>query len=718
MAQQIVFQKLKNITLIGIDDVYDFEVEEKHRIIAKHADSKDAFYTSNCWHPGVIEFITAKQQPGRLTKFNMSVNCSDAFMDKIIRIENLKKNKASKEEIEKEDTWDLIFPDTTFHAYNKKWDGVIENWNDKGYPTIVYETIKATYLWELIMKSTYNRAEPGVLFLDKANKTYLANYVPNSLINKTNPCSEQTLPESGSCNLSSINLTQFYDKNSNSFNFEKFKKITSYTVRFLDNVNDLANMPLEQYTKFIENFRRIGVGVLGWGSLLYMMKIPFGSSEAGILRDKIMKILCYGGVEASISLAKEKGMYPKCEPEKQANVYFWDQVELPDNLRNDIRQYGLRNSALFSCQPTGNTSILANIVSGGIEPIFMNEYIRTVIVNDMPPHISEVCPKWYEGEWYETPMFKFKKEGDETILYGKDKNNVVYKIDKNRGLTKEVLCEDYGVRYLKTNNEWDPKADYALTTEDLTTTNHLDDLKGFMKWIDASASKTVNCPNNIKLSEFKDIYLNAYKTGYIKGVTTYRQGTMATVLSAKDEKTSEPSDEEIIREDVKLPNSAPAVMKTLRAEGKKYYLTVVFHEDNMNRPFALFVKTNNHEGNTLTHDAVEHMMKLARKKKIPKRHIDAIQEKITADNNVNKVARVISFLLRHGVLIKNIVAVLDKVENAFVGTFCFQVKKFLSQYIKDGEKVEDEKCMECGSTNIVFNQGCRSCNNCGSSRCG
>ena len=199
----------------------------------------------------------------------------------------------------------------------------------------------------------------------------------------------------------------------------------------------------------------------------------------------------------------------------------------------------------------------------------------------------------------------------------------------------------------------------------------------------------------------------------MKGVTTYRSGTMTTVLAAKDEEQYE---EEIIKEDVKLPDSANATLKTIRAEGKKYYLTVVYNE-NPNRPFALFVKTNNHESTTLTSNALDVLMKLSRKKKIPKRHRDEVAEKITADNNANKVARTISFLLRHGVLIKNIVAVLDNVEDCYVGTFVFQIKKFLSTYIKDGDVVEDEKCLECGGK-VVYREGCKLCMSCGNSKCG
>lgn len=669
------------------------------------------------WHPDIIEFITAKQQPGRLTKFNVSVNCTDDFMNRVAKVLALKElEKCDALEVELADKWDLRFPDTTFKKYKAEWDGNIKAWEAKGYPIIVYKTISALWLWNLIMESTYNRAEPGVLFLDRAN--YFAPLSYAETIQATNPCGEQTLASGGVCNLGSINLTQFLNKPRNGFDLEKIKKYTRYMVRFLDDINDLSDAPLPEYVYSMKNKRRIGVGILGWGSALFMLKTRFGSEQAATLRDQVMSTIAREAYMASIDLAVEKGMFSLCEPSKHAVGPFVVGLELSEDYMDKLRNTGIRNSSLLSIQPTGNTSILANVVSGGLEPIFMPEYVRTVIVNTMPDHIASVTPKWFEGEWRETEMFKKTKEGDEEILRGTDSTGIVYKIDKNRGLTKEVLCEDYGVRFLKKLGEWDPTAEWAVTTTNMAVEDHVSDLIGFARWVDSAMSKTVNVPNNYPFEKFNNIYLDAFKSGYVKGVTTYRSGTMTTVLSAKEEKNADASDEEIIKEDVKLPDSAPATMKTLRAEGRKYYVTVVYHEDNAHRPFALFVKSNHHESNTTTSDAVDVLLKLARKKRIPKKHIEDVESKIDSDNNANKVARTISLLLRHGVLIKNIVAAMDRVEDVFVGSFIFQIKKFLAAYIKDGDKVEDEKCMECGSINVVYQEGCKKCVSCGSSKCG
>lgn len=175
------------------------------------------------------------------------------------------------------------------------------------------------------------------------------------------------------------------------------------------------------------------------------------------------------------------------------------------------------------------------------------------------------------------------------------------------------------------------------------------------------------------------------------------------------------SAEVIIPDDVQLPDDSPARMKVLRTGGKKWYLTVVYHEAT-EQPFALFCHTNSHDKSAPTSDAVDRLVKLARKKKIAKKHIDSTLDKTTSESNVSKLTRVISLLLRHGVLIKNIVAELDRMEDVFVGSFLFQIKKFLAQYIKDGELVEDGSCSECGGT-LVFSEGCMNCLDCGATGC-
>jgi ribonucleoside-diphosphate reductase alpha chain len=527
---------------------------------------------------------------------------------------------------------------------------------------------------------------------------------------------EQTLAPGGVCCLGSINITQFINEFYTDIDYDKLKKYATYMVRFLDNVNEYSNAPLPEYMDSMRNKRRIGIGIMGWGSALFMLGVKFASERASIIRDTLMQTLARTVYEASIDLAIEKGMFTYCNPIKHSSGKFVNSLGLSPEYMEKLRTTGIRNSSLLSIQPNGNSSIFANIVSGGLEPIFMPEYIRTIIVSVAPDEIVDVTPKWYEGEWFETDMFKFTKEGDEELLRGVY-NGITYKIDKNRGLLKEVECKDYSVRKLMELGKWNPTDEYVVTAlNGLTVDDHLNDLIGFTKYIDSAVSKTVNLPNDYSFEDFKDIYLTAYKSGHIKGITTYRAGTMAAVLSEKETENNG-YEEEIILDNVKMLDSSDASMKVLKAEGRKWYITIVWNETKT-RPFALFVHTNHHEKSVTTHDAIDRLLLLAEYKKIPTKFILEAKEKIDTDNNATKITRLISLLLRHGVAIKNIVATLHKIDNVFVGSFLFQITKYLASFIKNGEKVENEKCLECGSSNIVFQEGCKVCVDCGNSKCG
>ncbi len=176
-------------------------------------------------------------------------------------------------------------------------------------------------------------------------------------------------------------------------------------------------------------------------------------------------------------------------------------------------------------------------------------------------------------------------------------------------VTKEVLCEDYGIRYLKAKGEYDATAPYIVTTSQLSVSEHVGDLKGFAQYTDSACSKTCNIPFDYPYHDFKRLYLDVYNSGVIKGFTTYRAGTMTSVLSAVKETVDE--QEEIILDDIKLPDSLPATMKTLRAEGRKWYLTVILNESQA-KPLALFVHTNHSEKNVIVEDTTEQLISLAK----------------------------------------------------------------------------------------------------------
>jgi ribonucleotide reductase alpha subunit len=618
------------------------------------------------------------------------------------------KTKDNAEMIEIEDVNGNILkitPDHKVYVENKGW---VESKNLKENDVLL-EIVGKNIEKVKIKKISVSKNEDVYDIIVKDNHNFFAN---NVLVHN---CGEQIMPFGSVCNLSSINLTQFYNENTNRLDLNKLKKYIPWIVRFLDNVNDLTLTPLKEYEESIKNVRRVGIGILGWGSVLYMMKVRYASDEAEKIKEEMMKVICYNAIDASIELAKEKGMFKKCIPEKHAEAEYFKKINLPIELKEKIKKYGIRNSALFSIQPTGITSVLSNVVSSGLEPIFLHEYIRTVIINHCPDEMLNVCPKYWEGEYKETEMFKWVKEGDESLLKGTDKNGTVYKIDKNRGLTKEVICADYGVKYLKSKNQWNEKAEWAVTTEDLNVEDHIKDLKGFGKWIDSSMSKTVGVPHNYSYEKFKNIYLDAYQTGCLKGITTYRSGTMSHVLSSVNK--NEPSENKIYKTKApKRPINLEAELYHFVLNKQKYYVAVGLMDKD---PYEIFTGTNyDDKGNIV-------IPKDVKKGKIKKesggryRFITENEEyDLTnghSDDNADALTRIISTALRHGSDVNFIVEQLEKTKGSMF-SFSKILARTLKKYIENGTVIKDEKCPNCNS-DLIRQEGCKKCKNCDYSAC-
>jgi len=433
--------------------------------------------TMSCWHPDVEEFITAKQTPGKLDKFNMSTLITDAFMEAVLN----------------NNEWNLIFPDfdKDKNYYDEHWDGNINKWIENGQSVKVYKTFKdANELWDLIMKSTYNRNEPGVLFVDTMNR--LNNLAYCEYINATNPCGEQILPIGGVCLLGNLNLTQFIKDDMSGWDYERLKQVIPIAVRFMDNVNDLTYVPLEDQKFNLLNKRRIGLGVMGYGSALLMMKVRYGSIEALKITEDLMNFIANTAYQSSALLSKEKGAFLMFDSEKYLQSKFI--YNLSDETKRMIREFGIRNSHLLSIQPTGNSSILANIASGGLEPVFLFDYIRTVIQPFAPDGLSTpINIDWAGMTYTQTGVqdWKWVKEGDENMLKTEFQGNI-YKFDRGRGLLKESIVKDYGVRYLEEKGEWDPNANWAANINNLKIDEHIETMKVISKYIDSSMSKCVS----------------------------------------------------------------------------------------------------------------------------------------------------------------------------------------------------------------------------------
>lgn len=309
----------------------------------------------NDFHPDLLEFITVKQDMGKITNANLSVCISNAFM------------KAVKEDLD----WDLIFPDTTDPEYDQLWDGDIEKWKRLGKPVKVYQTVRARDVWHTIIESAWKSAEPGVVFMEYYNQMSNSWYF-NPII-ATNPCGEQGLPAWGVCNLSALNLSKFVDEERGDVAWSELAEAVRVSVRFLDNVIDATPYHFPENEKNQKNERRVGLGTMGLAELMIKLKIRYGSPESIQFLDKLYHFIAREAYLASCDIAEEKGSFPKFETDKHLQSRFIQQFD--DEVKEAIAKKGIRNVTLLTQAPTGSTGTMVG-TSTGIEPFFAFKYFR------------------------------------------------------------------------------------------------------------------------------------------------------------------------------------------------------------------------------------------------------------------------------------------------------------------------------------------------------
>ena len=462
-----------------------------------------------CDHPDIEEFIKIKQDGESLRMFNLSVGITDKFIEAVKNNEN----------------WELVFEDE------------------------VYKTVRALELWDLIMKSTYNHAEPGFILIDRINNMNNLYYCEN--IRATNPCGEQPLPAYGACLLGSVNLTKFVKYPFTvraTVDFDVLEDVVKKAVRFLDNVIELSNYPLPEQGLEAQSKRRIGLGITGLADFFIFMKTKYGSRGSVELAEEIMQKITYTAYQASVDLAREKGAFPLFDAGKYIKGNFIK--TLPEDIRNQIGQYGIRNSHLTSIAPTGTISILAGNVSSGLEPVFALHYKRKVR-NTTEDDVSE----------YEVTDYAYRE-------YLKHR-----KID---------ILDDKKL------------PEYFITTDNIDPTEHLAIQSALQKYIDSSISKTINVPGDYPFEKFKDIYLLAHEKG-LKGCTTFRPSEhISGILVRKDEKKKkEPKQIEIMARPNILQGTTYKIKTPLAPDALYITINDVIEDDGTKRPYELFINTKN-----------------------------------------------------------------------------------------------------------------------------
>jgi len=552
--------------------------------------------------------------------------------------------------------------------------------------------------------------------------------VQSSPVRKLSGISEQVLPIGGVCLLGSINLTQFVNKNSTGtgYDYEKLRNTIRIAVRFLDNVNDVTFVPLQEQRDSLVNKRRVGLGVLGYASSLMMMKIKYGSDRALELTHELMKMVRETAYTKSAELAKEKGPFKLFDTEKFLKSPSLE--GLTKKTLDLIRKTGIRNSHLLSIQPTGNTSVCSNNVSGGLEPLFMPEYTRTSIFPHPPDGLG--LPKnvdWTNKTFLESRPFvgwEWTSEGDENVLKTTEPFNGFYwKYDHQRGLLRETPVKDYSVRYL--GPEWNPGAEWAATAlKGLNVSDHISILGVFAQYVCSSSSKTINCPNDYPYNDFKKMYMDAFDTGYVKGLTSYRTGTMAFVLSeTKKEGSGKPE----LGFPAKRPETVECDIDTFKGSDGANYIILTGLIDE--RPYEVFafkqskiLISNKVKKGKLVKVAADGYDGDEESKGNPKTQYNLETDYVSIENlqsqfendEQSALTRMISVALREGANINEIYHQLISCGGT-VGCFASSIARTLSRHVTE---VKETKCEECKDPDgLVFQEGCLICKNCAYSKC-
>ncbi|WP_455209748.1 adenosylcobalamin-dependent ribonucleoside-diphosphate reductase [Kaarinaea lacus] len=472
--------------------------------------------TFDVGHPDVLDFIRAKREDGRLRQFNLSLLITQEFI----------------EAVKADANWKLAFPISENEAETDKLDiynpeqVVWREWPVKGKYIVnneglvackIYKTIRARRLWDVIMSSTYDYAEPGFILIDKVNEMNNCWFEEN--IRATNPCGEQPLPPYGSCLLGSVNLTKFVldpFTDRARFDWDKYRKVVATFTRMLDNVVEINGLPLEQQAGEITRKRRHGMGYLGLGSTITMMGIKYGSKASLEFTERVTRELAIEGWKVALELGKEKGPAPIMEEDFEVTAemlrkrpemvrdgykvgdtikgkvlhaeysrYMQKVAEVAPDLIDELSDVGARFTHHSSIAPTGTISLsLANNASNGIEPSFAHHYFRNVI---------------REG----------KKSKEKVDVFSFELLAYRQLVNANANATHS------------TDTAADKLPDYFIAADDITPKAHVDIQAAAQKWIDSSISKTANVPTDYDYDDFKDIYMYAYDQG-LKGCTTFR----------------------------------------------------------------------------------------------------------------------------------------------------------------------------------------------------
>ena len=587
--------------------------------------------TMRCDHPDILDFITAKRDPARLRMFNVSVLVTDAFMDAV----------------KSDEQWDLSFEGE------------------------VFKTMKAVDLWDQIMSSTFEFAEPGVIFIDRINKANNLSYCET--IAATNPCGEQPLPPYGACLLGSINMARLVSKpfsKGAKLNEASMADLVTIAVRMMDNVVDASRFPLEAQRREADAKRRIGLGVTGLADALLMVGLRYGSEEAAVQTEAWMHQIARAAYLASVGLAKEKGAFPLFDAE--GYLASGAMQDMDSDVRDAIARHGIRNALLTSIAPTGTISLYAGNVSSGIEPVFAYAYTRKVL----------------------------QKDGSRT--------------------EEEVI--DYAVQMWRDKMGEAELPEYFVNAQTLAPLEHVRMQAAAQKWVDRSISKTINCPEDISFAAFKDVYMAAWDQG-CKGCTTYRPNAVTgSVLSVSSESEKAPeidkgADVVYINEPLSRPEALEGQTYKVKWPDSEHAIYITVNDLLLNghrRPFEVFINSKNMEHFAWTVALTRMISAVFRRGG----DVSFVVEELKAVFDPRGGAWV------DGKYIPSILAAIGGViehhmiSTGFIAGAGMGLKVDPQAEVINLKQSRGASCSSCGQFDLRMVEGCMTCGSCGYSKCG
>lgn len=589
--------------------------------------------TMRCDHPDIQDFIAAKSDPARLRNFNVSVLVTDAFM----------------EAVKAEASWELIF------------DGK------------VYASVDARDLWNQIMSATYEYAEPGVIFIDRINA--MNNLAYCETIAATNPCGEQPLPPYGACLLGSINLARLVKDpfgEAAALDEAALDGLVATAVRMMDNVVDVSKFPLEAQAQEAEAKRRIGLGVTGLADALMMVGVRYGSEEAARLTEQWLKAIARAAYLASASLATEKGAFPLFDAD--AFLASGTMQKMDKDVRDVIRENGIRNALLTSIAPTGTISLFAGNVSSGIEPVFAYAYTRKVLQKDGTRKEEEVVDFAF-AKWRE--MF-----GDKDLPA------------------------------------------HFVNAQTLAPSDHVRMQSAAQEWVDSSISKTINVPENISFEAFKDVYTQAFETG-CKGCTTYRPNAVTgSVLTVSESAEEAPvptknagGDVVYIAEPLERPAALDGQTYKLKWPMSEHAIYITINDaihGGRRQPFEVFINSKNMEHFAWTVALTRMISAVFRRGG----DVSFVVEELKAVFDPRggawvKGKYVPSILAAIGGVIERHMISIGFIEGEGMG-----LKSDPQAEVVNLGNMPGPACPNCGQFGMQMVEGCMTCPHCGHSKCG